>query len=161
MDCILLTSWGKLEVFWRNLREAERWRIYAFELWCWRRLLCPSNCKKIKPVNPKGNQSRIFIGRTDAEIPILWPPDVKSWLTGKDPDAGKIEDKRTRGRQRMRWLESITDSVGMRDGEAWCAPVHGVKESQTELSNWTTANVGSSSVTRDWTLAACIGSSES
>ena len=49
----------------------------------------PLDCKKIKPVNPKGNQFWIFIGRTDAEAPILWPPDVKNWLIGKDPDAGK------------------------------------------------------------------------
>ena len=49
----------------------------------------PLDCKEIKPVNPKGNQSWIFIGRTDAETPILWPPDAKNWLTGKDPDAGK------------------------------------------------------------------------
>ena len=49
----------------------------------------PSDCKEIKPVHPKGNQSRIFIGRTEAEAPILWPPDVKNWLIKKDPDAGK------------------------------------------------------------------------
>ena len=49
----------------------------------------PLDCKKIKPVNPKENQPSVFIGRTDAEAPILWPPDVKNWLTGKDPDAGK------------------------------------------------------------------------
>ena len=74
-----------------TIKKAERWRIDAFELWCWRRLLSPLVCKEIKPVNPKGNQSWIFIGRTDAEAeaPILWPPDVKNWLIGKDPDAGK------------------------------------------------------------------------
>ena len=49
----------------------------------------PLSCKEIKPVDPKGNQPQTFIGRTDAEAPILWPPDVKSQLTGKDPDAGK------------------------------------------------------------------------
>ena len=67
-----------------TMKEAECWRIDAFELWCWRRL-------EIKSVNPKGNQHWIFIGRTDdeAEALILWPLDVKSWLTGKDPDAGK------------------------------------------------------------------------
>ena len=54
----------------------------------------PLDCKEIKPVNHKGNQPRIFIGRTDAGAPILWPPDVKSRLIGKDPDAGKIESKR-------------------------------------------------------------------
>ena len=64
----------------------------AFELWCWRRLLeSPLDCKMIQPVNPKGNQFWIFIGRTDAEgeAPVLWPPEVKNWLIGKDPDVGK------------------------------------------------------------------------
>ena len=72
-------------------KKAEHWRTDAFELWCWRRLLRALDCKEIKSVNPKGNQSWIFIGRTDAEgeAPILWPPDVKNWLIGKDPDAGK------------------------------------------------------------------------
>ena len=63
-----------------------------FELWCWRRLLRVSwTARRSNPVNPKRNQSWIFIGRTDAEAetPILWPPDAKNWLTGKDPDAGK------------------------------------------------------------------------
>ena len=72
--------------------KAECWRTDAFELWC-RRLLrvSPLDCKEIQPVHPKGDQSWVFIGRTDveAETPILWPPDAKSWLTGKDPDAGK------------------------------------------------------------------------
>ena len=66
-------------------------RVDAFELWVEKSLESPLDCKEVKPVNPKGNQSWIFFGRTDAETetPILWPPDVKSWLTGKDPDAGK------------------------------------------------------------------------
>ena len=74
-----------------TVKKAEHQRTDAFELWCWIRLLSPLDRKEIKPVNPKGNQSWIFIGRTDveAETPILWPPDVKNWLTGKDPDAGK------------------------------------------------------------------------
>ena len=73
------------------IKEAEHWRIDAFELWCWRRLLSPSDSKEIKSVNPKGIQPWIFIERTDAEAeaPILGPSDVKSWLIGKDPDAGK------------------------------------------------------------------------
>ena len=58
-----------------TIRKAEHWRIDAFELWCWRRLL---SCKEIQPVHPKGDQSWVFTGRTDAEAPILWPPDGKS-----------------------------------------------------------------------------------
>ena len=74
-----------------TIKKAEHWRIDAFELWCWRRLLRVPWTVRIQPVNPKGNQSWIFIGRTEteAETPILWPPDAKNWLIGKDPDAGK------------------------------------------------------------------------
>ena len=73
------------------LKKAERWRIDAFELWWWRRLKSPLDCKEIQPVHPKGDQSGIFIGRTEAEVetPILWSPEVKNWVTGKEPDAGK------------------------------------------------------------------------
>ena len=75
-----------------TIKKAECQRIDAFKLWCWRRLFrVPWTARRFKPVNPKGNQPSIFIGRTDAEAeaPILWPPDVKSWLIGKDPDSGK------------------------------------------------------------------------
>ena len=68
-----------------NVKKAEHRRIDAFELWCW----SPLYCKDIKPVNPKGNQSWIFIERTDAKAPILWPRDAKTWLIRKDPDARK------------------------------------------------------------------------
>ena len=71
-------------------KKAKCQRIDGFTLWCWRRLFkSPLDIKEIKPVNPKWNQSWIFIGRTDAEVPILWLPEAKSWLTGKDPDLGK------------------------------------------------------------------------
>ena len=75
----------------------------------------PLDCKEIQPVHPKGNQSEVFIGRTDveAETPILWPPDVKSWLIWEDPDAGKIEGRSRRRGQMMRWLYGITDSMDM------------------------------------------------
>ena len=75
----------------RTMRKAECRRIDAFKLWCWRTLESPLDCKEIKPVNPKRNQSWIFIRRIDAdtEAQILWPPAVKSGLFGKDPDAGK------------------------------------------------------------------------
>ena len=74
-----------------TIKKANRQRIDAFELWCWRRLESSLDCKEIKPVNPEGNQSSIFTGRTEAEVgaPILWPPDLKSRLIRKDSNAGK------------------------------------------------------------------------
>ena len=74
-----------------TIKKTECWRIDASELWCWRRLLSPLDCKEIQPVNPKRNQCWIFIGRTDAkaEAPIFWPSDAKSRFIRKDPDDGK------------------------------------------------------------------------
>ena len=74
-----------------TIKKAEHRKIDAFELWCWKKLLSPLDCKKIQPVNPKRNQFWKFIGRTnaEAETPVLWPPDVKNWLIGKNSDAGK------------------------------------------------------------------------
>ena len=91
-----------------TIKKAEHRRIDGFELWCWKTLESPLDCKEIKPVNPKGNQSRIFIGRTDAEdeAPILWPPDAKNWLPGKDPVAGKDwrqEEKGTTEDEMVGW----------------------------------------------------------
>ena len=72
------------------IKKVERWKTDAFKLWCWRRpqhFESPLDYREIKPVNHKRNQPYIFIGRVDAEAPILWPPDAKNWLIGKDPDA--------------------------------------------------------------------------
>ena len=101
----------------------------------------------IKPVNPKGNQQWIFIGRTEAEAPVLWLPDVKNWLICKDPDAGKDrrqEDKGTTEDEMVGWHHQFNDmNLGklremVRDREDWCAAAHGITKSWTLLDDWTT-----------------------
>ena len=100
---------------------------WAPKNWClWtvglhKTLESPLDCKEIQPVHPKGDQSWVFIGRTDveAETPILWPPDAKSWPSEKTLMLGKIEGRRRRGRQRMRWLDGITDSMDMVWVDSW------------------------------------------
>ena len=120
--------------------------------WCFwivvlkKTLESPLESKEVKPVDPKGNQPWIFIGRTDAdaETPILWPPDAKSPLIGKDPDAGKDWGEEEKGMTRMRLLDDITDLMDMslsklqqivKDREAWHAAVHRVAKSWIWLSD--------------------------
>ena len=130
-----------------TIKKAEHRRIDAFELWWWRRLLSPLDCKEIQPVHPKGDQSWVFIGRTDveAETPIFWPSDVKSWLIWKDPDAGQ-DWRQEKGTIENEMVGGSTDWIDMTlsnlwelvmDREAWHAAVHGVAKNWTRLSDWT------------------------
>ena len=128
-----------------TIKKAEHWRIDAFELWC----CSPLDCKEIQPVHPKGNQSWMFIGRTDAEaeIPILWPPDVKSWLIWKDPDAGRDWEQEQKGMTEdemvgwHHWLNGHgfgwTPGVGYGQGGLVCCGSWSHKKSDTtEQLNW-------------------------
>ena len=103
-------------------------------------------CLPILPVTPTGNQPYIFIGRTEAKAPILWPPDVKSQLIGKGPDARK-DWEQEKGRQKIKELNGNTDSMDLslnklqemaKDRETQCAAVHGIRKSQTWLNGWIT-----------------------
>jgi len=130
-----------------TVKKAEHWRIDAFAV-PEKTLASPLDCKEIQPVHPKRDQSWVFIGRTDAEAetPILRPPHAKSWLIGKDPDAGRVwgqEEKGTTEDEMAGWhhwldgheLSELQELV--MDREAWCAVIYGVSRSWTWLSNWT------------------------
>ena len=136
-----------------TIKKVELWRIDAFELWCWRRLLSlesPLDCKEIQPIHSKGNQSWIFIGKTNAEaqFPILWPPNSKNWLIGKNPDLGadgRQEDKGMREDEVVEWHYRLdghefeqTLTVGDGQGSLTCCSPQGHKEpDMTEWLNWT------------------------
>ena len=143
-----------------TVKKAEHWRIDAFKLWYWRKLLrvpwilvSPLDCKEIQPVHPKEDQSWVFIGRTDAEAetPVLWPLHAKSWLIGKDPDAGRDwrqEEKRTTEDEMAGWQHRLdghefgwTLGVGDEQGGLECCDSWGCKESDTtEWLKWTELN---------------------
>ena len=136
--------------------EMDYKESWVLKNWCfWTMVLkktfeSPLDSKEIKSVHPKGNHSWLFIGRTDpeAEAPILGHLMWRAKSLEKTLMLGKIEGRRRKGQQRVRWLDGITDSMGMsssklpevvNDRECWCAAVHGVVKFWTQLSNWTTA----------------------
>ena len=136
-----------------ELHHKDAWALKSWHFWnavLEKTLESPLDSKEIKPVNPKGNQSWIFIERTEAEAPILWPPDAKSQLIGKDPDSGKdwkqekkvmTEDKMVGWHYRLNRHEFEKTPEMVKDREGWCAAVHRVTKNQTGLSDWTITTI--------------------
>ena len=133
-----------------TVKKAEHWRIDAFELWLEKTLVSPLDCEAIQPVHPKGDQPWVFFGRNDAkaEIPVLWPPHVKSWLSGKDSDAERDwgqEEKGTTEDEMAGWHHQLDGresewTLGVGDGQGGlvCCDSWDCKESDTtERLNWT------------------------
>ena len=130
------------------VKKAEHWKMMLLSVVLEKTLESPLDCKEIRPVNPKGSKSWIFTGRTDAKAPIIWLPDAKNWLTGKDPDAGKhwrLEEKGTTEDEVGAWHHWLNghdfeQAPGVGDGQGglvYCSP-WGQKESDmTEWLNWT------------------------
>ena len=145
--------------------ELDHKESWALKNWCFwtvvleKTLKSPLDCKEIQPVHPKGDQSWVFIGRihAKAETPILWPPELKNWLIGKDPDAGKDwrqEEKRMTEDEMVAWHhwldghvfeQALGDDEGQESLACW---VHGVAKSHTWLSNWTTTRSGG--IEKNW-----------